>query len=134
MTKKEALKIAVILLNTHAPAEQAEPVVDTFNKMIEQLSKPRSASSDEAREKAAQKKKEATAKARAELLDAVAPVLRKYLSAPITAKDLFDAAKAELPADFSWHKVQSILIREMAPELNKVEAKGKANTYCLKSA
>ena len=67
----------------------------------------------------------------AELVAKVAPVLRKFLTADITAKELFEAAKAELPEDFSAPKVQNILIREMAPELVKTEVKGKANTYRL---
>ena len=95
--------------------------------MREQLSKPRTNSTE-----VNEKRKEATAKARAELVATVAPILRKHLTADMTAKELYDAAASELPTDFNWQKVQSILLREMEKELVKTEAKGKANTYRLK--
>lgn len=124
MTKKEALSIALSTMTN----EEAKTVIEG---MITQLSKSRSMS-DEAKTKANEKRKAATATARATLIDEVAPVLRKYLTTPVTAKELYEVAKTELPADFSWNKVQNILIREMKPELFIVEAKGKANTYCIK--
>lgn len=117
MTKKEALIAAIAALNTEDDAE----AIEVLNKMVEQLSKPRS---DE-------KRKAATASARAELVSKVAPVLRKYLDVDRTAKELFAVAASELPEDFSVAKVQNVLIREMAPELVKTETKGKANTYRL---
>lgn len=124
MTRIEALTVAMNSI------ENAE-VREVLTKMVEQLSKPRKAASDEAKAARSAKQKEATAKARAELVAQVAPVLRKYLTADITAKDLFEVAKSELPEGFSAPKVQNILIREMAPELVKTEAKGRANTYRL---
>ena len=124
MTKKEALTIA---LNTIENTE-AKSVIEN---MIAQLSKPHVAS-PEAKAKMNAKRKEATAIARAELLAKVVPVLRAHLTEDITAKELFEVAKDELPSDFSAPKVQNILIREMASELVKTEAKGKANTYRLR--
>ena len=59
-------------------------------------------------------------------------MLRKHLSTPLTAKEVFEAAKSELPADCTWNKVQNVLIREMAPELVKTEKKGEPNHYVLK--
>ena len=123
MTKIEALREA---LNTLTNTEARE----TIEKMIAQLSKPRTAS-PEAKAKMNAKRKEATAVARAELVANVAPILRKYLTSDVTAKELFEVAKGELPSDFTAPKVQNILLREMAPELVKTEAKGKANTYRL---
>jgi len=123
MTKTVALNTAL----TFIPAEQTE-VREVLTNMVAQLSKPR-ATSDEAKAKQAEKRKAATAAARADLVAKVAPVLRKYLTAPMTAKEVFEAAKAELPTDFSWNKVQNVLTREMRPELDIVETKGKANTY-----
>ena len=124
MTKKDAL---IFALNAIAPTTEDEfDAVDTLRKMLEQLSKPRTPN-----EAAKDARKEATAKARANLVAQVAPILRKHLTANITAKELFAVAKDELPADFSAPKVQNILIREMAPELIKTEVKGKANTYRL---
>lgn len=127
MTKTVALNTAL----TYIPDEQAE-VCEVLNGMITQLAKPRKAASDEAKAKAAEKRKAATATARAELVAKVAPVLRKHLTTPMTAKDLFVAAQAELPTDFTWNKVQNVLIREMKPELDIVEAKGKPNVYSIK--
>lgn len=123
MTKIEALREA---LNTLTNTEAREVV----EKMIAQLSKPHTAS-PEAKAKMNAKRKEATAVARAELVANVTPILRKYLTSDITAKELFEVAKGELPTDFTAPKVQNILLREMAPELVKTEAKGKANTYRL---
>ena len=123
MTKIEALREA---LNTLTNTEAREVV----EKMIAQLSKPHTAS-PEAKAKMNAKRKEATAVARAELVANVAPILRKYLTSDVTAKELFEIAKGELPSDFTAPKVQNILLREMAPELVKTEAKGKANTYRL---
>lgn len=124
MTKKEALTIALNSIND----TEAKSVIEN---MIAQLSKPHVAS-PEAKAKMNAKRKEATAIARAELLAKVVPVLRTHLTEDITAKELFEVAKDELPSDFSAPKVQNILIREMASELVKTEAKGKANTYRLK--
>ena len=128
MTKKIALSVA--LSNCGADnyvfeneTVSGEEVRDTITKMIEQLSKPRS---DEARDA---KRKEATAKARAELLEKVTPILRANLSEPVTAKELYELCKAELPEDFTWNKVQHILIHEMKPELEITERKRGGNTY-----
>ena len=98
--------------------------VETINAMIAQLSQPHTIS-----EETKAKRKAETAANRAALVAQVAPILRKYLTTDITAKELFEVAKAELPEDFSAAKVQNVLIREMAPELVKTETKGKANTY-----
>lgn len=129
MTKKDALTIA---LNT-VTDETAKAI---YQKMIDQLSKERTPMSDEKRAAANEKRKAETAKARAELVATVAPVLREGLSHTLqgmTAKELFTDTQSRLPADFSWQKVQNILIREMRPELVITETKGKANTYALAS-
>ena len=129
MTKKDALTIA---LNTIDNAE-AKSVIES---MIAQLSKPRTPKSEEAKAKANAQRKAKTAQARAELVAKVAPVLREGLSHTlmgVTAKELFDLTKANLPTDFTAPKVQNVLLREMRDELVITEAKGKANTYTLKS-
>ena len=128
MTKKEALELAIATLSTNNEADEA---VETLQKMIAQLDK-RFSVSDEKKAEINAKRKEATATARAELIAKVAPVIRKVATEPMTAKQIYEAAKSELPTDFSWQKVQNILIREMASELDKVEVKGKPNTYCVK--
>ena len=137
MTKKIALNVA--LSNCGADnyvyeneTVSGEEVREVLTKMVEQLSKPRSEGSEEAREKAAQKRKEANAKARAELLEQVTPVLRANLSEPVTAKELYELCKTDLPDDFSWNKVQHILIHEMKPELEITERKKGGNTYQIK--
>lgn len=129
MTKKNALTVALNALNL-VNTDEAVEARATLIKMVESLSASRTLS-DEAKAKQNELRKAKTAAARAELVAAVAPVLRKYLTTDVTAKDLFEAAKAELPADFTHNKVQNVLLREMRPELVVTEAKGKANTYRL---
>ena len=124
MTKKEALTAAMNALTDN----QAKIVIE---KMIAQLSK-----SPDAVKKANDARKEKTASARAELVAKVAPILREELTHTlqgVTAKELFDLTKQNLPEDFTAPKVQNILLREMREELNITEAKGKANVYTLKS-
>ena len=144
MTKKIALTIALNAIAANAqytnPAYDGketttksytgEEVREVLTKMVDSLSTSR-AMSDEAKAKQNELRKAKTAAARAELVATVAPVLRKYLTADVSAKELYEAAKAELPADFTHNKVQNVLLREMRPELVVTEAKGKANTYRL---
>ena len=118
MTKRNALELAIATLSTDNANTEA---VETLTKMLEQIEN-RKPMTDEKKAELNAKRKEATTTARKELIEKVAPVLRKYLTAPITAKELYETAKAELPADFSWQKVQNVLIRELAPELDKAEA------------
>lgn len=129
MTKKNALTVALNALNLVNTDEAVEARI-TIAKMIETLSTSRTLS-DEAKAKQNELRKAKTAAARAELVAVVAPVLRKYLTADVSAKELFEVAKAELPTDFTANKVQNVLLREMKPELVVTEAKGKANTYRL---
>ena len=79
MTKNVALTTAL----SFVPETETE-VREILTKMVAQLSKPRKTS-----EEAKAKRKEQNAKARMELVSQVAPVLRKYLSQPMTAKELF---------------------------------------------
>ena len=125
ITKSAALSTAL----TFIPETETE-TREVISKMIEQLAKPRNVS-DEAKAKQNAKRKEQNAQARAELIAKVAPVLRNHLTADITAKDLFEVAKNDLPADFTARKVQAVLLREMLPEVVITETKGKANTYRL---
>lgn len=129
MTKKNALTVALNAL-TLVNTDEATEARITLAKMIESLSTSRTMS-DEAKAKQNELRKAKTAAARAELVAKVAPILRKYLTADVSAKELYEAAKAELPADFTHNKVQNVLLREMRPELVVTEAKGKANTYRL---
>lgn len=144
MTKKIALTIALnaIAVNaqytnpvydgkeTTVKSYTGEEVREVLTKMVESLSTSHPMS-DEAKAKQNELRKAKTAAARAELVAKVAPVLRKYLTADVSAKELYEAAKAELPANFTHNKVQNVLLREMRPELVVTEAKGKANTYRL---
>lgn len=125
MTKKEALSYVLSRLDRDANPE----AYDTVSQMYAQLTKPRT-NSEEAKEK----RRNATAAARAELVAKIAPVLREGLSHTligVTAKELYFLCQSNLPEDFSAAKVQNILLREMAPELEKVEEKGKPNLYRL---
>lgn len=138
ITRVDALNTAIdMITNTIELNGEGDPdeikltkTLEILTKIRDQIAKPRT-SSEEAKAKRSAMQKEKTAKARAELVSTVVPVLRKHLTSDITAKELFEVAKDELPQDFSAAKVQNILIREMAPELVKTETKGKANTYRL---
>ena len=155
MTKKDALTIALNTLTADSYnityqnvqfsdghiGEATETVSgaevrEVLSKMIAQLSKPRTPKSEEAKAKANAQRKAKTAQARAELVAKIAPVLREGLSHTLeglTAKELFAEVADKLPADFTAPKVQNVLLREMRDELVITEAKGKANTYTLKS-
>ena len=88
--------------------------------------------SDESRAKSAEKRKAETAAKRAELIAKVAPTIRKVMSErPMTEKEIFEAAKTELPVDFSAIKVRNVLLREMASEVVKVDNGRNPNTYHL---
>lgn len=129
MTKKNALTVALNALNL-VNTDEAVEARATLTKMVEALSTSRPLS-DEAKAKQNELRKAKTAAARAELVTTVAPVLRKYLTTDVTAKELYKAAQAELPTDFTANKVQNVLLREMRSELIVTEAKGRANTYRL---
>lgn len=135
MTYVDALNFAISAMDYKAKCEdeaEAAQYVTCSERLFalrEQLMK-RHATSDKAKEA----RKAKTAEARSELVKAVTPVLRKALTAApegMTAKDLFAACEKELPEGFSVAKVQNVLLREMAPELEKVEEKRKANVYRL---
>ncbi len=136
MTKIDALRIAIDDLRTMEATDgtlvpQAHEAIAVLQKMIDQLSKPHT-TSPEAKSKANEKRKAATAAARSALMEQVLPVLRDALTEPMTAKALFEKAKDGLPADFTSAKIQYILLHEMADEVVKTETKGEANTYAPK--
>ena len=124
MTYNSALNIAIDSLSTSNP-----DVAERLTTLRDTLAKRSGSRSDESKAKASAKRKEATAKARLELCAQIIPILRETITTDMTAKEIFEAAKARLPEDFTAPKVQNILIREMAPELVKTETKGKPNTY-----
>lgn len=77
------------------------------------------------------KQAEKRAAARTEIVNVVAPIVRKALTTePATAKEIFGRCEG-LPEDFTASKVQYLLLHEMAEKVVKVEAKGKPNTYRL---
>lgn len=136
MTKKNALETAIAALVNKPTAEDEDmEAIGILHKMIEQLSKTRPVD-EEKKAAISAARKEKTAQARAELVAKVAPVLREVLTHTLqglTVKEIYGEAASHLPADFTAAKVQNVLLREMRPELNVTEAKGKANIYTLKS-
>ena len=128
MTKKEALSIALTTMTN----DEAKTVIQ---KMIDQLAQPRTPLSDEAKARANAARKEKTAAARAALMKEVLPVLRSTLSKydmSITAKELYENAKDNLPSDFTASKVQYVLLHELVDEVDKIEDGRNAYTYRLK--
>ena len=123
MTYVDALTIALT-----AVADNAE-ATERLTALREQLMKRRTTS-----DKMKDARKAKTAEARSELVKTVAPVLREVLTHTqlgLTAKEIFSEAQSRLPEGFTVAKVQNILLREMAPELEKIEEKRKANVYRL---
>ena len=142
MTKSEAMTVAMNLIDDYLSiaTEITDEQVAKLNEAREvyasykaTLDKPRTISPETAakREKAAEEKKAATKEARKQLVDKIAPILRKYLVTDVTAKQLFAVAQGELPADFTPAKVQNILIREMKDELVRTERKKGGDTSRL---
>lgn len=135
MTYVDALNVAIATMTateqdetTAKAIEKLEAMRTTYQNRSE---KARTPVNQEKRDAIAAKRKEATAKARAELIATVAPILRKHLTADVTAKELFAKASTELPEGFTAAKVQNILIREMKPELVRTERKKGGDTYRL---
>ena len=119
---------ALSILDSHELDRDA--TIARLETLRETLAK-RSGRSEDSKAKAAEKRKAANAKARAELVATVAPILRGVIDHDMTAKEIYEAAKDMLPADFTVGKVQAMLLREMKDELVKTENKNKANTYRL---
>ena len=128
MTYTAAIENAIRVLSTSN--ENDEPIERLQALSAALVKRNTHKTSDAVKEKQAAKR----AEARAEVVNAVAPVLREALTHTligVTAKELYDLAKSNLPEDFTANKVQYILLHEMASEVEKIEAKGKPNTYRL---
>lgn len=88
--------------------------------------------SPEAKEKANEKRKAKAASARADLVAQVAPIVLAAMDTePRTVSDITERC-ADLPEGFTAAKVQYLLLHELAEQVDKIETKGKANTYALK--
>ena len=135
MTYVDALNVAIATMTATEQGETTAKAIEKLEAMRttyqNRSEKARTPVNQEKRDAIAAKRKEATAKARAELISTVAPILRKHLTADVTAKELFAKASAELPEGFTAAKVQNILIREMKPELVRTERKKGGDTYRL---
>lgn len=90
--------------------------------------------SDEARAKAAEKRKTETAAKRAELMESVIPVIRTAMSftTPKTEMEIFEDAKDYLPDDFTAIKVRNVLQREMEHMVIKTDNGRNPKTYLLR--
>ena len=130
ITYVQALEMAIKVCSVPANADDYSDVVKKLTVLKEKYSKPHS-TSDEAKAKAKAKR----ANERAALMKQVVPILRDGLSnypdVGQTAKELYEGNRDVLPADFTVNKVQYILLHEMADEVVKTEAKGRANIYKL---
>lgn len=135
MNYVDAINVAIA---TMTAAEQDETIVKATEKLVAMrdtlVKRAEAAKTPKNKEKLDAfnaKRKEANAKVRAELVATIAPILRKYLTKDMTAQELYKAAKDELPADYSWQKVQAMLTRELKPELVRTERKKGGDTYRL---
>lgn len=125
ITRVDALNFAIDTIKTYRENDTA--VCDILAKIRDQIAKPRK-TSDTAKANAKAKR----ANARAELMKDVLPILRDALTEGGTAKEIFERCADMLPEDFTSAKVQYILLHELADEVVKTEAKGKANVYTLR--
>ena len=126
MTYTAAIENAIRVLST---SNENDETIERLQALSASLVK-RNKTSDAAKEKQATKRVEA----RTAVVNMVAPILREALTHTqigVTAKELYDLTKNNLPEDFTANKVQYILLHEMASEVEKIEAKGKPNTYRL---
>lgn len=128
MTKKEALTLALTSLPTNN--SEATTAAEIIRKMIVQLS---TGLSDEKKAEIYAARRAATATARTDLVTPIIPILRDVITRDMTAAEIYEAAKDRLPvgSDMTPRRIGNILQREMAVELIKTEARGKANTYRL---
>lgn len=134
ITKKDALNLAIGALS--AAETPDHDAIAVLQNMVDKLSVARKPASDEYRAKVSAERKEKAHAARVALMDAVLPVIRKTMTGAgaLTAKEIFAIAQPELPADYTWQKVQAALLREMKPEVNVIEGTKKepANKYELR--
>jgi len=128
MTKKDALTLALTSLPTNNP--EAATAAEIIRKMVVQLS---TGLSDEKKAEISAARRAATATARTDLVTPIIPILRDVITRDMTAAEIYEAAKDRLPvdSDMTPRRIGNILQREMAAELIKTEARGKANTYRL---
>ena len=130
ITRVDALNYAIAAVtNSTEVLTNSDEIVEVLTKVRDQIAKPRK-TSDEAKAK----RKEKNAQARASLMEQVLPVIREGISDGGTAKEIFERCKDALPADFTFNKVQYILLHEMKDEVEKIETKNKANVYKIKRA
>lgn len=132
MTKKEALTIALNALketeNYKNGASALYESVVIIEKMIEQLSKPHT-SSDEAKSKQAQARKDERAKVLAEVVTPIRAVMDKN---PRTADEIFHLAKDMLPADWTIAKTRYLLTHnELGDDVISIDNGRNPHTYHL---
>ena len=125
MTYTTAIENAIRALST---SNENDETIERLQALSAALVKRNAhKSSDATKAKQAAKR----AEARTEVVNVVAPIVRKAItSEPSTVKEIFDRCVG-LPEDFTANKVQYLLLHEMAEEVVKAEAKGKPNTYRL---
>ena len=136
MTYAEALNIvkqtieAINLTECGFTTEQREKVVFALAR-IEALRKKYSTprpSSDEAKAKRRAK----SAQEREALVAEISPIVMSAMTMEEqTAAEIYNKCVNDLPNDWSIPKVQYLLLHELASVIDKIEVKGKPNTYRL---
>ena len=131
MTNTIALENAISVLSTVEQTEAITKTVERLNAMHDTLVKRAAAVASNEKIKAAQEKRKAETKAAREaLMTAVLPVLRSVITTdPKTAEQIYNDAKAMLPADWTTHKVQYTLLHELASEVEKIDNGRNSKTY-----
>lgn len=129
ITRVDAMNYAIAAVTANETLTNSDEIIEVLVKIRDQIAKPRK-TSDESKAKAKAKR----AEARSILMEQVLPILREALTEDGTAKEIYERCAESLPEDFTVNKVQYILLHEMAEEVDKIEAKGKANVYRMKKA
>lgn len=131
MNYTDALTLAITALSTATDDASVKAVekLTSLRTTYTNRNASRPGMSDEKKAELSKQRKEKTAAARAEMTAQIMPILREVITRDMTAAEIYEAAKDNLPADMTARRVGNILQREMAAELIKTETKGKANTY-----
>lgn len=135
MTNATAIENAIAILSTVEQDETVTKTVERLTAMHEALVRRAEAvASNEKTKAAAEKRKAENHAAREALVTAVRPAIRAVLTdKEKTAAQIYEDAKANLPADFNEKKVQYLLIHEMADEVVKHDNGRNSKTYTKKA-
>lgn len=133
MTKIDALNMAIEnLIAIDAADNNIEPnapeAIEVLRKMVAQLSKPRTPASDEAKARAAAKRKEKAKTERAAFLAETVPMVRDVMTEPLTAKEIAARLDGISPQQITY----MISHNELGADVVTIPDGRNANKYMIK--